>query len=70
MSNEKGARGQNGQSKSPAEDDLDIDDLREAAERAWRDRWSAPGGEPDHTASDEDDRRSRDDDDDPPDETN
>jgi hypothetical protein len=45
MNNGSGTR-QTGGATQPTEGKKGAEDLREAAERAWRDRWGVPGGTP------------------------
>jgi hypothetical protein len=67
MNNGQGnGHGQNLDPKPPSDDDVGIEDLREAAERAWRNRWGIPGGKPDYTSRE----RKSDDDVDSPDKKN
>jgi ADP-ribose pyrophosphatase YjhB (NUDIX family) len=47
MTNGKGTHGRTRDPRLPTEDEeIGADELRAAAERAWRNRWGIPGGTP------------------------
>lgn len=46
MNNGRGTHDQDRDPKQSTDEDIDPKELREAAERAWRDRWGVPGGTP------------------------
>ena len=46
MNNGKGIHGQTRDPRLPTDEDVGADELRAAAERAWRNRWGVPGGTP------------------------